>query len=50
MKMPEPMIPPITIIVASKSPSRRASVPAGSFKEWSGEETWLRGLSEDEVR
>jgi hypothetical protein len=25
MKMPEPMIPPITIIVASKTPNCRAS-------------------------
>ena len=28
MKMPEPMIPPITIIVASKRPSRAASPEA----------------------
>src|ERR1700730_16957642 len=29
MKIPDPMMPPITIIVASKAPSRRASVVIG---------------------
>ena len=29
MKMPEPMIPPITIIVVSNNPSRRAKCDSG---------------------
>ncbi|MFN2492338.1 MAG: hypothetical protein ABR501_05580 [Pyrinomonadaceae bacterium] len=31
MKIPEPMIPPITIIVASNNPTRRAKVLPGAL-------------------